>query len=597
MPVHDRRSSDGPAPSIAIRMLGAVELAGVTPERANAVLARPKRLALLARLAMSPGRFVRRDALADLLWPSLDRERALKGLRNALYGLRAQLGAELFLVRGDAEVAVDPERIGSDVGRFEAAVAAKDWSAAAALIGGEFLPGLRVADAEPFAEWLDAARVTLRAEASRVLRLAAEAAIGRGDRATAIDLSRRAAALAADDEASVQRLLRLLIGSGDRAGALAAYHAFRSRLMDRFGARPSAATERLVDDAHEAAVAAVAPAGRRERGTESHFQRGLFFFLRGVPNGDPADLEESRRFFDEMRQRDPDCAVAYAGLANYYAVAATRQIITPFAEHFAHALALSADALRLDPSLAIPHVHYGVKALYLDSDWPTAGREFATATALEPWYAEARRVHGVYLQTTGDMESALAEFREAVALEPRVAWFHNALGAALLECERHDEAIRVLARALELDPGYRAARERLVRTYEALGAYEDAVATRAEAGDPLAPRFEQALRRAGADGYREERRAELDRFLAAAEARLTAGAPLAPAEVMNPLEFRVALGWLEHGDPKRALRWIERGCAVTASRLRWIAWLPQVRPLRGEPRFRALAAAAGITLG
>ena len=27
----------------------------------------------------------------------------------------------------------------------------------------------------------------------------------------------------------------------------------------------------------------------------------------------------------------------------------------------------------LDPSLAIPHVHLGVKAMYLDDDWDTAG--------------------------------------------------------------------------------------------------------------------------------------------------------------------------------------------------------------------------------
>lgn len=48
-------------------------------------------------------------------------------------------------------------------------------------------------------------------------------------------------------------------------------------------------------------------------------------------------------------------------------------LLRPFHERFAHAIMLCRKTFALDPSLAIPHVHLGVKAMYLDDDWDTAG--------------------------------------------------------------------------------------------------------------------------------------------------------------------------------------------------------------------------------
>lgn len=581
--------------SVWIQMLGAVDLRTPRPDHSLQVLAQPKRLGLLCYLASTPGRAVRRDELADLFWPELDRARGRKALRNALYFLREKLGRQTIPLLGEAGAAADPRYVQSDVARFEAEVAAGRWERAVAAHQGEFLLGLELDDAEPFAEWVDRTRTRLRTAAARAAWAAAEQMAARGAHDAQLRYARHAVALVPDDELGLQRLLRLLISRGDRAGAVAEYQTFRTRLLDRFGEPPDPATERILSDGGGPSAA---PAERQPPGdhaTAAAYQRGVFFFLRAAPTGSLADLEESRAFFETMLVAAPESALALAGLANYYALAAARGRLTPFSAHFGRAIELSERALALDASLAIPHVHFGVKAMYLEGDWPRAGQEFGRAVALEPWYAEARRFFGVFLQTNGQLEEAITEFQAAVSLEPRVAWFHNALATALMEAERLDEAATALERALALEPNYRAARDRLIRIHERRGAFDRAVVERTRGGDPLAGEFETALATGGEAGYRARSREERLRWISETAARLDGLPPTQPAEVMNPIELRLALAFLEVDDAGAALRWIERGCRNMPARLRWIAWLPETRSIRSHPRFRAVAAAAGIT--
>ena len=82
--------------------LGKLDLRGAESVEMRAVLQQPKRLGLLAYLAVaSPRRFHRRDTLLGLFWPELDQEHARAALRRSLYFLRAELGAGvIFQVAG-----------------------------------------------------------------------------------------------------------------------------------------------------------------------------------------------------------------------------------------------------------------------------------------------------------------------------------------------------------------------------------------------------------------------------------------------------------------------------------------------------------------
>src|SRR3954467_5144681 len=105
---------------IEFRVLGGVRLARAEGDELRAVLAQPKRLALLAYLALErPGTFHRRDTLLSLFWGDFTAERARAALRRALHFLRRELGEGVLAGRGDEEVALDAERFTCDVTRFE----------------------------------------------------------------------------------------------------------------------------------------------------------------------------------------------------------------------------------------------------------------------------------------------------------------------------------------------------------------------------------------------------------------------------------------------------------------------------------------------
>ncbi len=90
---------------IRLQLLGPLSLTGPDGPDVKAVLAQPKRLALLAYLAcQAPRGLARRDVLAAMFWPELDQHAARKALRQSLWVLRSHLGAAALVARGDDDV-------------------------------------------------------------------------------------------------------------------------------------------------------------------------------------------------------------------------------------------------------------------------------------------------------------------------------------------------------------------------------------------------------------------------------------------------------------------------------------------------------------
>jgi DNA-binding SARP family transcriptional activator len=131
-----------------------------------------KTKALLAFLALPPGRSHPREKLASLLWGGMREPQARRGLRQSLFTLRKAVGVPpgALLIDGET-VALNPSAVDVDVAEFERQVAEGTPAAldrAAALYRGEFLEGLALQEA-PFEEWLLAERERLRELALDVL--------------------------------------------------------------------------------------------------------------------------------------------------------------------------------------------------------------------------------------------------------------------------------------------------------------------------------------------------------------------------------------------------------------------------------------------
>ena len=119
-----------------LRLLGGFQAGGDSGLRG--AIPTGKVQALLARLALPPGRAHARDHLAALLWGDLGETEARSNLRQALFSLRRALPVSPILITEGDNLALDPAGVEVDVVLFERRVA--EGSATALQEAAETLP-------------------------------------------------------------------------------------------------------------------------------------------------------------------------------------------------------------------------------------------------------------------------------------------------------------------------------------------------------------------------------------------------------------------------------------------------------------------------
>src|SRR6185437_13831164 len=146
-----------------------------------------------------------------------------------------------------AQVRIGPGTVELDTDLLETLAAASDYAGAAALINGDFPEGLSVRGASEFDNWLAAQRQHWCRRSVDVLVHRAEQLLAAGDVASAHEMAQRARELDWRPETAVRSALRALALAGDRAGALALFKAFASRLKRDLDAEPDAETRALAE--------------------------------------------------------------------------------------------------------------------------------------------------------------------------------------------------------------------------------------------------------------------------------------------------------------------------------------------------------------
>ncbi|MGH6684640.1 MAG: AfsR/SARP family transcriptional regulator, partial [Pseudolabrys sp.] len=220
-----------------------------TGSRSTAPLPKKAR-ALLAYLAMHPGRSVPREQLANLLWGTSGNEQARRSLRESLMAVRAALGpaASAMLASEDATLRFDPQQVEIDVQRFEAlcqSTTVGDLHAANELYLDEFLADLQIAS-DPFAEWLERERRRLASLRSDVIYRLATVLANEGNIGDAITAAKRLTAIDPLREDGHRLLIRLLATAGQRVAALTQYAHVTDLLRRELGVAPEKDTADLV---------------------------------------------------------------------------------------------------------------------------------------------------------------------------------------------------------------------------------------------------------------------------------------------------------------------------------------------------------------
>jgi TolB-like protein/Flp pilus assembly protein TadD len=178
-------------------------------------------------------------------------------------------------------------------------------------------------------------------------------------------------------------------------------------------------------------------------------------------------------YFQQAIDRQPNFALAYAGLADAYLLWATTPAGAPTARE--RALAAATRALELDPSLAEAHTSRAGVHFFHERNLAAAERGFLRALEFNPGYPIAHQWYAILLSELGRDSEALSHAREAVALDPLSGTMHQALGLVHYYGRRYDDAVSELRKALDLSSRLPLPRAVLAKALFQQGEYDEVV--------------------------------------------------------------------------------------------------------------------------
>ena len=292
------------------------------------------------------------------------------------------------------------------------------------------------------------------------------------------------------------------------------------------------------------------------------------------------DFRKAVEYYNQAVALDPKYALAYAGLADSYALLSTFGFMPP-TEGVPKAREFANRALSLDDSMAEPHTTLAYVTVSYDYDFAAAEREFKRAIELNPNYATAHQWYGELLTNSGRFEEAFVEYRRALDIEPLSLPINWDLGRALYMSRRYDESLAQHKKTIELDPAFARAHRTLAEVYRVKGDYANAVEERAKVLDLMGQPENAALIRATftKDGWVG--------FL-----RLVTAENSSLKDINN--NWVRAKAYVDLGEKDKAFAELNKAYEKRLSSLCWLKVEPQLDPLRSDPRFQDLLRRIGF---
>ena len=200
------------------------------------------------------------------------------------------------------------------------------------------------------------------------------------------------------------------------------------------------------------------------------YNKGRFFWNRRSND----DLRKSVRLYEQAIAKDPNFALAYAGIAESYVLLQKYSDVYT-SDAFPKAKDAAEKALALDPNLAEGHAALALYKEQYEWNWPDAEEEFKKAIASNPNYATAHQWYGEFLAFRGRIDESVAEIENAFQLDPLSLSTNTARAFPYLADRRYAEVLEKLGPAFELDSDFPQALYYRARAYEGLGQYDMAI--------------------------------------------------------------------------------------------------------------------------
>lgn len=323
----------------------------------------------------------------------------------------------------------------------------------------------------------------------------------------------------------------------------------------------------------------LAPAERKalaSGGTSSAKAHDLYLKGQAIVNegADEAELRQALAAFDAAIAADPNYVAAYAGRSRtVFTVANLFEAGQGLRDGLAQSLMSAQRAVALDPKSGDAQAALGA-ALSQQMDLKGAAERYALAYRLSPGDSNVAAAYAGYLGSVGRSAEALRLADQLIAQDPLNPRRYRLRAQQLVNLHRYDEGVQAARKGLVLGPKQDALHSIAGEALILAGKPAEGLAEYAYVNSPWNRLLGQAIARA-----RMNDRAGSDMALAQFKA-IDDGS----------LSYQFAQIYAQRGEPDLAIAALEVAYRSADPGLIALGVDPYLDPVRGDPRFKALAA-------
>jgi Tfp pilus assembly protein PilF len=290
---------------------------------------------------------------------------------------------------------------------------------------------------------------------------------------------------------------------------------------------------------------------------------------------DRASLEKALAYFNAAIAKDPNYALAYAGVADVYVVLGPDWAVAPKNVN-EQAKKAAQKALEIDDSLA--QAHTSLASIYHNEwNWQGAEREFKRAIQLDPNYSTAHQWYSIFLATAGRFDEAVKEATKATELDPLSLIISASLGNRLNEARRYKDAANQCRKTLDMDQNFGLAHLCIGISTVNQGRFQEGIPELQKAIE-LLPGSPYSMAQLGVayalSGDRARARKVLDELK-------NPSRPYLPA-------YSIAMVYAGLADKEQTISWLKKGYEERNDDLVYMKIEPVLDPMRSDPRFQDL---------
>jgi len=320
---------------------------------------------------------------------------------------------------------------------------------------------------------------------------------------------------------------------------------------------------------------------RYTENTEAYhaYLKGRYFWNKRTEE----ELKKGLEYFQQAIAIDQEYALAYAGLADCYAVLGNFSFLSPEAA-YPKAKAAAVKALEIDDTLPEAHTSLAWVKTQYDWDWAGAERKFKQAIALNPDYTPAHYWYALFLSAMGRHDEAIAQAGHAHEIEPLSLLPNTALGWTFYFARQYVDAAEQWRRTVEMEPNFSWVRSLLGSAYEQMGMHSESLA---ELNTALKGTGSRTLSLALlGHGYAVSgKRSEAQKLLKDLQEK-------SKQKYVAP--FFMALIYTGLSEKEQAFAWFEKAYQARSWGLLWLKVDPRFDSLRSDSRFTDLLCRIGL---